>query len=129
MFAVKKTRKRETFPGETAGYNHEEASKSFECNRFNFVLDNLTSQMRSRFKVIEEECYKISFLWSAPKSLTEEELRLKAENLAMLYPEDLSKNDFKTWSIKGHPLYFWTRASGKFWAGLRKRVSLPHCHV
>nr|XP_047141247.1 uncharacterized protein LOC101240813 [Hydra vulgaris] len=79
---------------ETAGYNHKEASKNFECNVFNVALDNLTSQMRSRFKVIEEKCSKFSFLWSLQKSQTDQELGLKAENLAKLYPEDLCKNEF-----------------------------------
>nr|XP_047124703.1 uncharacterized protein LOC124807144 [Hydra vulgaris] len=77
-------------PDETAGYNHEEASKIFECNDFNVALDNL----RSRFKVIEEECSKFSFLWSLQKSQTDQELGLKAENLAKLYLEDLCKNEF-----------------------------------
>nr|XP_047137541.1 uncharacterized protein LOC101241463 [Hydra vulgaris] len=93
MFTVKRTRKK-IIPDETAGYNHEEASKNFECNVFNVALDNLTSQMRSRFKVIEEECSKFSFLWSLQKSQTDQELGLKAENLAKLYPEDLCKNEF-----------------------------------
>nr|XP_047137555.1 zinc finger MYM-type protein 1-like [Hydra vulgaris] len=93
MFSVKRTRKK-IISDETAGYNHEEASKNFECNVFNVALDNLTSQMRSRFKVIEEECSKFSFLWSLQKSQTDQELGLKAENLAKLYPEDLCKNKF-----------------------------------
>ncbi|XP_065664678.1 uncharacterized protein LOC136086311 [Hydra vulgaris] len=77
MFTVKRTRKK-IISGETAGYNHEEASKNFKCNVFNVALDNLTSQMRSGFK----------------KSQTDQELGLKAENLAKLYPEDLCKNEF-----------------------------------
>ncbi|XP_065684362.1 zinc finger MYM-type protein 1-like [Hydra vulgaris] len=93
MFTVKRTRKK-IISDETAGYNHEEASKNFECNVFNVALDNLTSQMRSRFKVIEEECSKFSFLWSLQKSQTDQELGLKAENLAKLYPKDLCKNEF-----------------------------------
>ncbi|XP_047141140.2 uncharacterized protein LOC105850250 [Hydra vulgaris] len=93
MFTVKRTRKKIISDG-TAGYNHEEASKNFECNVFNVALDNLTSQMRSRFKVIEEECSKFSFLWSLQKSQTDQELGLKAENLAKLYPKDLCKNKF-----------------------------------
>nr|XP_047144745.1 zinc finger MYM-type protein 1-like [Hydra vulgaris] len=93
MFTVKRTRKK-IISDETASYNHEEASKNFECNVFNVALDNLTSQMRSRFKVIEEECSKFSFLWSLQKSQTDQELGLKAENLAKLYPEDLCKNEF-----------------------------------
>nr|XP_047142963.1 uncharacterized protein LOC124817184 [Hydra vulgaris] len=93
MFTVKRTQKK-IIPDETAAYNHEEASKNFECNVFNVALYNLTSQMRSRFKVIEEECSKFSFLWSLQKSQTDQELGLKAENLAKLYPEDLCKNEF-----------------------------------
>nr|XP_047135424.1 zinc finger MYM-type protein 1-like [Hydra vulgaris] len=93
MFTVKRTRKK-IIPNETAGYNHKEALKNFECNVFNVALDNPTSQMRSRFKVIEEECCKFSFLWSLQKSQTDQELGLKAVNLAKLYPEDLCKNEF-----------------------------------
>ncbi|XP_047132412.1 uncharacterized protein LOC124811151 [Hydra vulgaris] len=83
MFTVKRTRKK-IIPDETAGYNHKEASKNFECNVFNVALDNLTSK----------KCSKFSFLWSLQKSQTDQELGLKAENLAKLYPEDLCKNEF-----------------------------------
>nr|XP_047138991.1 uncharacterized protein LOC124814929 [Hydra vulgaris] len=93
MLTVKRTRKK-IISDETAGYNHEEVSKNFECNVFNVALDNLASQMRSRFKVIEEKCSRFFFLWSLQKSQTDQELGLKAENLAKLYPEDLCKNKF-----------------------------------
>ncbi|XP_065639583.1 uncharacterized protein LOC136072323 [Hydra vulgaris] len=79
MFTVKRTRKK-IISDETVGYNHEEASKNFECNVFNVALNNLTSQMRSRFKVIEEECSKFSFLWSLQKSQTDQELENESEN-------------------------------------------------
>ncbi|XP_065679785.1 zinc finger MYM-type protein 1-like [Hydra vulgaris] len=56
LFSSSPRTRKKIIPDKSAGYNHEEASKNFECNVFNVALDNLTSQMRSRFKVIEEEC-------------------------------------------------------------------------
>ena len=67
--------------------------KECEKKALNFdvlnVAHDLTGQMRTKFKMIEEE------------SLTEEELHLKGNNLDKFYPENLNNKEFaeEIWNI------------------------------
>ena len=56
---------------------------------FNVALEKVTGQMRARFKLIEQEWNKFFLFWSSPKSLTEEEQRIKANNFFQALPSRL----------------------------------------
>ena len=97
-FVEKRRRRTKTFPDEpnNTAHHHNDASKAFEVDVFYNGLDTFIQQITERFQALKQQCGLFSFIWSTPDANSDSTIaqESKVKDLVLLYPHDLSEDEF-----------------------------------
>uniref|UniRef100_H3ADE1 Uncharacterized protein n=1 Tax=Latimeria chalumnae TaxID=7897 RepID=H3ADE1_LATCH len=97
QFKEKQSQRRKVMPGEVAkDKRSSDPEKVFKCEVFNPVLDTVLTQLDNRMRKYDGVGESFGFLTGGKlKSLSSEDLKRHAQNLASSYPEDLNSESFE----------------------------------